>query len=960
MISMQAGKAETGASRRNRHILCHAISIVFIILVSLVLFYKHFATRGMLMHVDMTFPTTISRNLALYNHTWWEYGSVQNIWNVQRVFWAYPLLAISKLFSIATDRYLLIMFIGTFALAGASMYALAFYTIKRFGPSDANRYAPYVGAIFAAIIFMYNPFSVSHLWPYFGYPGYAVLPLAFLLLFIAVERPKVWSVVLLAILITVAGTGPINVIWFWFMIVAYLVFYIISKRFDRRSMATVAKVFFPLAALYSLLNAVWMVPYFGSQLVDKPFAPVYQGSFNRQMLDMLSKSGTVLNNVRFTAGWGLPVNPQPSGIAWTMLSFALPVFALIALVFLGWKVFRNRVTFFWSIMFVISVLLATGTSSILARPYSWFVLKAPGLSSFGWVFRAADRWLIYAAVFYALILGLFISRLLQNLKTAKYLLAALVVALVLISFAPKTFTYAKSVYNPTQIPADYARVYRYIEDNSPGARQTWMPFSADGFHYNWASEKRIGAFDVYTSNPSLNNFQDIFRKDNFYYWLESLFSKTFLGPAEVLNREVMLSNDFASKLLMPFSARYVVYDSSVPGYSFSDSFARDKSMQGVYKTGSLEVFRLNSYGSMVRSTAKTVLIDNYYDELALAQKLSAAELERVSFAESGTKVEKRYGAISIHDYKEYYDTNPGFESTTTSGKPTWWNMLPNNDPSIKDILGERGLTLASTDRQASTSIDTSIKASGKQSLRVENQSVEDLSIRSVVGSEIPVRQGDIYNIETSVKYVNSKWTHVEVKGFNTRSNKWVRLVDCPGIQSGTSGWKKTEYSFYMPAGISKIVPVLAAGWVDNPTHGPAISWFDDIRISRISDSFYTDMRGGQAPKVTFKQVSPEKYEVRVQKATEPFVLVFGEAYDPLWVARVPGGKSVDPVRLYSTITGFPVSLKGDIKMTVDYLPQKWFSWGLVVSLAVLALCLAYLIVVLIRLWRVGGLVKGRS
>jgi len=901
----------------------------------------------MLMHVDMTFPTTISRNLALYNHTWWQYGSVQNIWNVQRVFWAYPLLGLVKLFNIATDRYLLIMFIGTFALAGVSMYALAFYTIKRFRLGGTSQYALHVGALFAAIIFMYNPFSVSHLWPYFGYPGYAVLPLAFLLLVMAVEKPRAWKLISLAILITVAGTGPINVIWFWFMIIAYLLFFIISKRFDRRSLANTGKVVLPLVGLYVLLNAVWMTPFFGSMLINKPFTPVYQGSFGRPMLDMLSKSGTILNNVRFTAGWGLPVNPQPSGSFWTILSFALPLLALVALLVLRRKLFRDRIVIFWSLMFIVSVLLATGTSSILARPYSWFVLKAPGLSSFGWVFRAADRWLIYTAVFYALLLGLLVAHLLRNQKAMKNALAAVIVMLVVTSFAPMTLSYAKNVYNPTVIPSDYTNVTKYMEKSSPGSRPIWIPFAKDGFNYDWAPEKRIGSFDVYTSNPSLNNFQDIFNKNNYYYWLESQFSNNSLGPDEVLNRAIMFQNSFASGLFAPFAARFMVADSSVPFYNFGDSFSKDKSLKSVFQNGNLEVFKLDSSGRMLRPAPRTVLTNDYYDELALAQKLSTSDMERISFAEPGAKIDRRFGTINMNDYKEYYDSNSSFEQKDIWGQPDKWNLLPLSDPKIKDLVHPP--SSSTPVQRASVSFDTNTMSSGKQSLKVENYATDDLSIYSVVGTEIPVTSGDIYNIETSVKYKNSKWTHVDVEGFEVKSNKWIRLVSCPVIQSGTSGWKNTQCSFCMPKGISKIVPVLGAGWVDNPARGAAVSWFDDIKISKINSRFYTDLLGGTAPsKVSFKQVSPEKYEVQVKGATEPFILVFGEAYDPLWVARVQGGTSVDPVRLYSTITGFPIKQKGNFNITIDYLAQKWYSWGLVVSVVTLGVLFLVLIALAVR------------
>ena len=937
---------------RGRKFLRHALSISVILVVSLLLFYKHFATRGMLMHVDMTFPTTISRNVMLYNHTWWQYGSVQNIWNIQRIFWTYPLLWAAKLLNMPTDRYLLVLFTSTFALAGVSMYALAYHSIKRFKLGDAAwKFAPYIGAVFAALVFMYNPFSVSHLWPYFGYPGYAVLPLVFLLLVKTVDKPRPWNVVLLAVLITVAGTGPINIIWYWFMIIAYLIFHIASRRFKLSSFATAGKVIAPVAVLFVLLNSAWIMPYVGAQVVNKPFAPLYMNTFSKSMLNTLSQSGTILHNVRFTAGWGLPVNPLPSGTIWVLLSFALPVSALVALLVLRRKIARDRIVIFWSIMFAISILLATGTSFILAKPYSWFLLKAPVVSSLGWVFRAADRWLVYAAVFYALMLGLLIAYLIRNVNTMKNLLAEVVIIAVLVSFVPVSLSYARTVYNPTRIPADYSRINSLLEA-SPATTPVWLPFSKDGFRYDWAPEKRIGPFDVYTSNASLNNLQDLFNSDSYYYWLESLLSKTFLGPGEVLNKQVMLQKDLGSRLFLPFSAQFVVFDSSVPGYPMEQALKSDKSMQRVDKTKILEVFKLDSSGSLFRPTAKTVKVGSFYDELALTQRLTAAQLQGVSFADHRERVGAGVGVLDPLDYMEPYDINSGFETTGPDGLPVRWDLKTDVNPFLPSIVPGKPVppdfNAQYLNRHVSVSLEPTSKDGGK-SLKIVNPSTWNLSAYAVAGSEIPVSTGDIYNVSTKVKYKNATWTHVEVEGFDLQQSKWVRLVNCPVVGTGSSKWKETQYSFFMPRGISKIRPVLVAGWALSSKR-PATSWFDDIKISKMSNRFFSDLEGGPAaPAIGFKQISPEKYEVHVHNATGPFMLAFGEAFDPMWVARLDGGKDVNPVRLYSTINGFPLNRKGDYSLTVEYVPQKWFMQGLAVSMVSMLGCMLFLVLAL--LWR---------
>lgn len=932
-----------------RRLLWHTLAVVFIVAASTILFYKFYYQRGLLMHVDMTFPTTISRNLSLYAHTWWPYGSVQNIWNTQRVFWSVPLLWVVKLLGLSTSQYLLILFVGTFALAGVSMYALAFKVIGWSRLGATNSYAPYAGAVFAALVFMYNPWSVSHLWPYFGYPGYAVLPLVFILLYKAVDSPRPRYVVILALLISITSTGPVIVVWFWTLILTYLLFDLVVKKFSRQSLKTAAKVLVPMGALYALLNAMWILPVGAAQLAHKTFIPIYPTQLSQTTLDMLSSQNTVVNNLRFASGWMQPVNPQVSGTFWVILSFALPALAVAALLILRKKISRDRVMVYWSLMFLLSVLLATGSAFILRRPYSYFALRAPGVAAYGWVLRVADRWLCFAPIFYGLVLGLLVARLLGARQWLGKGLAWVLVAVVLVSFGPITLSYARTVYNPTRVPADYDQVNRYIEKTADGARPIWMPFSTDGFRYYWAPEKRIRGFDVYSSNPNLNNFQDLYSKNSFYYWLESLFSKTAFFPSEVINTEVMLQSNVASKLFYPFSARYLVLDSSVPGYRFGDSFDTDSSLRSALRTDILKLFELKETAAHVRPAARTVAINNYYDELALAQRLSADELKGISFSEIGKPPEAKYGVLNFNDYNDYYDINSGFEVAGAYGLPLGWTRQMRT-LAQRPATGTSPAAAPEVDWRASLSVDSAAKVSGNQSLRVENASPDALSTVAVVGPEVAVSPGNIYTVQSNIKYRNSRWTHVLVEGYQTDTGEWVTLVRCPAVTTDTSsGWKKTDCAFYMPAGFSRVRPVLEAGWTMDTAKGPAVSWFDDVRLARIDDRLYTDLEGGgPGPTIKYEQLGDEKYRVRVENATEPFVLVFGEAFDPLWVVKTPDGKTIDPVRLYNVITGFPIDRNGTYDLKIVYWPQDRFILGIAISIVTLTGCILFLCLVLVR------------
>ena len=83
------------------------------------------------------------------------------------------------------------------------------------------------------------------------------------------------------------------------------------------------------------------------------------------------------------------------------------------------------------------------------------------------------------------------------------------------------------------------------------------------------------------------------------------------------------------------------------------------------------------------------------------------------------------------------------------------------------------------------------------------------------------------------------------------------------------------------------------------------------------------------------------------EAKKPFMLVFAEAYDPLWEARVyKNGELVERVRsvpVYGVINGFWINETGNLTVVIRYVPQDWFELGLKISAATFALCVFYLV-----------------
>jgi hypothetical protein len=385
--------------------LWHILSILVVIAFSCLLFYQSFNKPGMLLHVDMVFPNSVDRVYHTMLTMWIQYGSMAFVWNAQRVLWMYPLLLVAKLFGLSASQYLLLLFTSTFALAGVSMYALAYNIIKEFNFKETLSYAPYAGAIIAALIYMYNPWSLGHLWTYFGYPAYAVMPLVFLLLVKAMgsEKPLI-AVIPLVLLMSFAGTSPIGVVWFAALISTYALFHLAIYRFEVNKVKHAAKVLLQTAGGYLALNALWVVPFLGALFVNKPLIPSYNPYFGQSASEGLSSLSTVMNNLRLS-GWGGPNNLKFDNQLAAFLSFALPIFSILALYLLRDRVARNRKTLYMAVLFIVAVLIATGTAFILKRPYEFLEFHAPGSGSLGWIIRAPDRWLFFVPAFYAALLG---------------------------------------------------------------------------------------------------------------------------------------------------------------------------------------------------------------------------------------------------------------------------------------------------------------------------------------------------------------------------------------------------------------------------------------------------------------------------------------------------------------------------------------------------------------------------
>jgi len=105
----------------------------------------------------------------------------------------------------------------------------------------------------------------------------------------------------------------------------------------------------------------------------------------------------------------------------------------------------------------------------------------------------------------------------------------------------------------------------------------------------------------------------------------------------------------------------------------------------------------------------------------------------------------------------------------------------------------------------------------------------------------------------------------------------------------------------------------------------------------------------EKPIVTFKEINPAKFSVQIRKAKYPYFLVLSENFNEKWKLYL-NKKPVSKDEHY-IINGFAnswlIEEKGNYNLTVEYLPQRYMNFGVLISFATLFLSLAYVIYIYI-------------
>jgi hypothetical protein len=225
---------------------------------------------------------------------------------------------------------------------------------------------------------------------------------------------------------------------------------------------------------------------------------------------------------------------------------------------------------------------------------------------------------------------------------------------------------------------------------------------------------------------------------------------------------------------------------------------------------------------------------------------------------------------------------------------------------------------------------------------------------------VPVSPDTKYSWQFYVAGENAYSAHAKIVEYDI-NKKPLTTKYVKSIGNGNFTWTQINFD-YTPSENASFIQLQV--WHGHETTQPLPNtiWIDDVKVYDSSSGDHSDLDvvwlystqssnetledvfatgKASAEVMSYQKIDSTKYVVTVN-ASAPFMLSFGEAYDPLWTAQV-NGKRIAPVSLFSVVNGFWVDQTGVLDITIEYSPQEWFYYGSAVSVTALVICAVYLV-----------------
>jgi len=865
-----------------------AILIIVLGLIALL----WFEPGCLILDPDSNFPLDPQMRFSDRLFAWssnFQTGNDQSVHFATIIYYGFQAL-LSNVFNLIVIEKL--SYVILFMLPGFSMYFLMSQIYVH------NSWAR-VARLVAAVFYMFN-FYQLFIWPrlILGTGGLIITPvfLGMLIKLLKNEISLGKDLFILSFSTVVGATiglQPPFVGTLFVILFGYLIFYVISKKkITKMSILSSGSKLLLILSIFCLCSAFWLLPtsnfvlqsgYLNSQVAKEVFDTDW-------LLGFVSQHTSFTNVIRFHGdfswfeSWGgQPYNAwfeqYRSDIFLTIMSFVFPILAFSALLFR-----KDKYVLFFSIISLISIFLAKGTHEPFADVFIWLYNNIPGF----WIYRAPwQKFTILYSIGYSVLMGITCGNLYHYLKSRfnsfkfslirKYFPISVVWIILLLNFyylspliSGENFPSSEGEYGYAQYynVGVHTKVPPYIFDSA-----NWLNQQKEEFNVLLLPDEKSNVYDwgyAATGDVSLMliNKGLLFRQygqgmatphpveKNYSSVVDYIYSGKYANITKFLGlmniKYILQRNDF----------RYDFYGDTDSPEFIQARLASQKDLKLERTFGEWEFYRVpDEYlNPHIYPVATPVLVDGGTDEmLIVAGSEDFVPLNEAVFLSTQLSRDKALYLQSSIDHK-VVNRKMYMIRTHDSSKTSFnWNDLP------------------------SDSIEARYYAGWKMIIVTDGTKKEDL-LSFPHPDECPYQFPSFVSkldkawsaLDSTIVFIKTGKRPLFIKNINERGDT-VDVKDIVGIWWETD-WmgmstKPVTYPVRIPPYQKAIVQI------NRKTEELTI---ESIDLTSIEESNVLEINNAN---IVFQEANPTKYKIQVE-ASQPFCLVFSEAYHPHWKAFV--------------------------------------------------------------------------
>jgi hypothetical protein len=951
------------------------ISLLVGVFFSIIIFRDFLSQPGLLEYADIRFHADLGIQSSMFSSTWNSHFSSSNA----EFMFLYPVVRLLSAFgsSYIAQRFL---FVAIFMLMGTNMYVTFFAILrKRTEPSLS-----YTLPIIPTVAFIFNPFTIGYMGSWLLLWVYAFLPLLFYITISGMERKTLKNVIVsactLSVTLFIAGVSQHIVFAFLFvgfLIMAEILLSLRKNVLEKLKRGLVLSGFTIL--LYSLLAAYWLVPWISSYRI---FSSGWEMPLTLSKLQRITTNSGIFNTLT-----GASAYPQflDQYQVWIFCATFIVIMAFLSIAIKSKiEIIKKKLIYSVALIAVFLIFLAKGPNPPLGNFFNWLMFDTP-FRSINWLIKDPARLWSLIAFCFAFLTGVTSTKLVYLLKERKILqlngkiiisvLSATFISCSLISGWPLLTGNASGVTSPVKIPNDYETLNSWLENQDGYFRVAWFPSSDYPAYLNvdWSP---------HTSDltPQPGN------------WVSKIPVLTTSSPqGRVLMWRSGLIEDLLThnktshigKILSMAGVEYVVFQKNTTTpekyEQILNGLYRQEDLKLIKTVGDLYVFKnmeevkyvsapnnvifcvggldilpplveMNSYDP---NTAPLIFVEQYGLPIETIEDISSTYHIVLLFYGN-----KNLDDLIMSTLSDNYFTTP---SEVALKQPSYWekdfmsshlwipyfmNFEHGYEGDRYDFDLDKGiLRIWPPSEVKETNITVHIK--------VTETGINQIWIRTLVGPYCG-------NLELFLN--GEKLATVNTKSTNLSGFKWQKVAEVNFNATGTHELTISSVGGFNAINLIATVPLQTfESQKERIQKIIKDSNIEVVYLIKVGDSysfipeneenpiFFADP-SYNLPQIDYRIVEHTKFSVEVN-SPHPFILVHNEAYDGHWGSKIYGENVIKSLPINFFANGYIVKPQTDVTMIeIEYLPEKYFNLGRLISLLSLSVLFGLLILTKVRKW----------